>query len=326
MKANQKDLATRFLLGELSNEERREVELRFLSDNEFFAQILAAEDALLDDYLSGTLTKEEHASAKPLFESSNEQRQQVEFTKQLRSTVEFPLRDEPGTLTGRQGRSDPHEQVESDQHGISPHSARLFLPHVDQRISTLAWGVIILLFVLLGSWSLYLAYRQKYLNAKYAAAEQSARQVSETLNTELARRNQLMKELESERQRSAVLLAQLQSKGSQLFTIVTLKSDRFARSANSNLHTEKVSTPQIRIELILEPGVDYERYSVLISTFGGRKLPDIFLTSSMVQQGKLTITLPTDLLGHDDFKIELRGASANGDFEHLADYAFRLTQ
>jgi hypothetical protein len=51
MKAKTDDLVTRFLLDKLSESERRDVEERFLNDNEFFEEVISAEDALIDRYL-----------------------------------------------------------------------------------------------------------------------------------------------------------------------------------------------------------------------------------------------------------------------------------
>ena len=324
MKANRKDLATRFLLGELSEEERREVEERFLSDKEFFEEILASEDALLDDYLSGTLSEEDQFRAKALFESSNEQRQRVEVTKQLLSLVQpGVVRDEPVAVAERNDGADSSEHG-SEKQDSTPHSLTLPPPHVGLRISTLVWSAVALTFVLLGSWSLYLAYRQRNLSAKEAAAEQIARDANKTLISEVARRDQLREELESERRKNEALLAQLQSKESQPFTTVTLKPANLERGDNSNLPTIKVNTPQLKIRLVLDADSKFNQYSVSITTFGGREIQRLSLKSDQVEQGMLIVTLPAAIFGSDDFKIELRGAPASGDFEHLADYAFRL--
>jgi len=322
VKSNRNDLAARFLLGELSEEERREVEERFLSDNEFFEQMLASEDALLDEYLSGTLNEEDQLRAKALFESSREQQQYVENTKRILALVQPDVvRHEPEAVTARNDGADSSER-KPEQQDSTPHSLTMPPPYVGPRISSLVWSVVALAFVLLGSWSLYLAYRHRNLTVKEAAAEQSARQATETLNAELARRDQLKEELESERRKNQSLLAQLQSKGSQ--TTVTLEPVRLERSDNSNLSTIKVNTPLLKIRLVLDSDSRFKQYSVLITTFEGRKVQSLSLTANQVQQGILIMTLPVDIFGSDDFKIELRGASADGDSKHLADYAFRL--
>jgi hypothetical protein len=315
--ANRNDLTTRYLLGKLSEEERRDVELRFLSDNAFFEQMLAAEDALLDEYLCGTLSEDDQFRARALFDSSGEQRQSVEFTNQFLSLVR--INDQTVVPSS----------VEAKPHKSTPHALALPPAYMSQRTSRVVWGVVALLFVVLGSWSLYLYNRIRTLSAREAAAEQTARQANDTLQAEFARQNQLREELETERkqkEQAEALLAQLQSRGLQSFITVTLRPVHFERSGSSNLETFKIKTPQLKLRLVLESDHAYERYSAVITTFGGRKVRNLSLHANQVQQGMLTITLSTNVLGYDDFKIELLGASANHDFERVADYAFRLAR
>lgn len=311
MTDKQNDLATQFLLGELSEEKRREVEERFLSDTAFFEELLAAEDALIDEYISGTLSEEQKLRARALFDSSPEQRQKVEFTSQLLARVK-PRRS-------------------ADELGPSPGIpvSALPAPYLSQRTTMLVWGGIALLFVVLGSWSIYLYNRQRTLIAKEAAAAQAAREANDTLTAELARQNQLKEELASERrqkEQAEALLSQLQTRSLQPATTVTLTPAHFERSSSSNLETFRVKTSQIKLRLVLEGDQEYEKYTVVITTFGGREVRRISLEANQVQRDVITITLPASVMGYDDFKIELLGAPANAEFQHIADYAFRLAR
>jgi hypothetical protein len=46
----------RYLFGELSEEKHTKVEKRFLTDNRYFERLCSVEDALIDDYVQGTLS------------------------------------------------------------------------------------------------------------------------------------------------------------------------------------------------------------------------------------------------------------------------------
>src|ERR1051325_6975009 len=81
------DLATRFLLDELPEEERVQVENRLLADSEFFERVLSAESALVDQYVQGLLDGDKLTRGKSLFESSSLQRDEVRFTKDLIAAV-----------------------------------------------------------------------------------------------------------------------------------------------------------------------------------------------------------------------------------------------
>jgi hypothetical protein len=98
----QEELMVRYLLGEATDEERTHVEERFLSDHDYFQQMLALEDALVDQYVTGDMP----VSQRVLFEKSSvsERREKVEFTKELiddirkkNSTVNAPA--EPSLFT-----------------------------------------------------------------------------------------------------------------------------------------------------------------------------------------------------------------------------------
>ena len=71
----------RYLLGEATEAERTQVEERFLSDHDYFEQLLALEEALVDQYARGDLAVENRES----FDKSSvsERRENVEFTREL---------------------------------------------------------------------------------------------------------------------------------------------------------------------------------------------------------------------------------------------------
>jgi len=60
-------LVRRFLLGDISQQEKEEVEERAFLDSEFFEHLQAAEDDLIDDYLYGDLSSKEKERFKKYF-------------------------------------------------------------------------------------------------------------------------------------------------------------------------------------------------------------------------------------------------------------------
>ena len=57
------DQIKRYLLGELDDGTRAQVEQKLLSDGEVFEELLVAEDEIIDDYASGRLDLEEATEA-----------------------------------------------------------------------------------------------------------------------------------------------------------------------------------------------------------------------------------------------------------------------
>ncbi len=99
---------TRFLLGQLSDEERKVVEDRFLTDDEYFAQLLVMEDSLVDDYVLGRLTGDQLKNAELLFRSSAIGKREVKFTQNLVASLKKGDRN----VTGVSDMTPVKQQIE----------------------------------------------------------------------------------------------------------------------------------------------------------------------------------------------------------------------
>ena len=77
----------RYLLGELDDGTRAEVEQRLLSDGEVFEELLVAEDEIIDDYSSGGLDPEERADFEAHFLATPERQQKLRFARALHRHV-----------------------------------------------------------------------------------------------------------------------------------------------------------------------------------------------------------------------------------------------
>ena len=87
-------LLKRYLLGQLAEQQMREIEQRYLADEEFFNELLRVESDLIDQYTNGQLPPEERKQLEDHFLRSAERRKRVEapmkpvvLTTQQRSTT-----------------------------------------------------------------------------------------------------------------------------------------------------------------------------------------------------------------------------------------------
>jgi hypothetical protein len=80
-------LFERYLLGDLSEEEKTRLEESYFADDNLFEQLLAAEDDLIDDYVQGQLIGHERALFEKRFLNSPERRQRVALARGLMKTV-----------------------------------------------------------------------------------------------------------------------------------------------------------------------------------------------------------------------------------------------
>ena len=80
-KDKQEESMISYLLGQATEEERRDIEERYLSDNGYLEGLLALEDALVDEYVTGRMPQSQRELFKANLTAS--QRENIEFTTEL---------------------------------------------------------------------------------------------------------------------------------------------------------------------------------------------------------------------------------------------------
>ncbi len=80
-------LVRRYLLGDLTGSDQENCEEKFMTGDTSLAEIEAAEDELLDEYLAGRLTESERAQFEQHFLSTPERQQKLRFAKVFRRYV-----------------------------------------------------------------------------------------------------------------------------------------------------------------------------------------------------------------------------------------------
>jgi hypothetical protein len=77
------ELAVRYLLGDLTDDEQVEVEDRAFADHQYMERMLAVEDDLIDNYLRGSLSQLQRDQFEKRFLTSEPRRQKIEFARAL---------------------------------------------------------------------------------------------------------------------------------------------------------------------------------------------------------------------------------------------------
>lgn len=97
----------RYLLDELPQDEREQLEMRLLTDDEFFARLLeleeTQEDELIDQYVSGGLSAQEHDRFKRVFLSTSERREKLDLVRDLSAYAATSVRPDRPTTESRKG-------------------------------------------------------------------------------------------------------------------------------------------------------------------------------------------------------------------------------
>ena len=102
------EMIKRYLLGELPWKEQDDVELRVLTDRDYFTELLLVEGELTDDFVCGALPDHEHEKVRELFLTVPQRREKLRLTSAILQYVNDASRDTPDrnwekTLSEAQG-------------------------------------------------------------------------------------------------------------------------------------------------------------------------------------------------------------------------------
>jgi len=125
----------RYLLGELSDSEREQVEQRLITDGDYKEEVLMVEEELLEDYLAGLLIPQERELFHKNYLSAPLQKQKLRIAQALDKYLVQTSVQTPKTVSG--------------QSWIEWFWNALHLPH---GLMQLSWVVLILVVVLAGAW------------------------------------------------------------------------------------------------------------------------------------------------------------------------------
>lgn len=329
MNAKTDELITRFLLDELSDEERAEVEKRFLADNEFFEAVLSAEDALIDRYLLGQLSDDQRRRAERLFQSSPRQRREVSFTEELIASVRQPA---AGGLTVRSAEysadaSHPGAVGAIADPADSASSLPLMAAITKNLTARRIWAAGLILLVGLSSvfWLIYYysqrprpqpVVRQDRPEAPGGPSEEKRSEVGISETPEATPKKDAPPE--------EVVVPQQRRKQDTIASIL-LTPTALGRGGGSDTVRIKTGTTRVQLQLEVDEDQPYGRYSVLVTTFEGQKVwSRDALAADQIKKGRLTLTLPSSLLTYNDYRVELKGLPDGGEPVRVADYVFKV--
>src|SRR3712207_3769232 len=81
-------LIRRYLLNDLDQDQQRQLELRLISDENFFEELLIVENEIIFDYVTNTLSQQEEEQFESHFVLTPERSQKIEFFKVLNKKIE----------------------------------------------------------------------------------------------------------------------------------------------------------------------------------------------------------------------------------------------
>lgn len=302
--ADNDELLTRYLLGDLGGEEQEEVEQRYISDPAFYEQLLAVEDELIDSYAEGALSQKQRASFESHFMRSPERQTRVGFAE---AWMTYLSRRSTAVAVPAAKEKKPLFEF------LSPAAWPLAL-----RVAAAA------LLLIVGGW---LSVEVVRLRSQIQQAELQRAALQKE-------KEDLERQIDEERNRSLELTAQLDQQ-------TTRKSDQpnqighdivsffltpglVRGTGDAKRNIIPTDAKQVNLELGFNDN-QYERYDVVITSVGG---PEIWRKDAGKPQSRpggksMRVQVPAALFKTNDYIVNVIGTDSS---DKVARYVFSVVR
>ncbi len=328
-KTGQKQYMVRYLLGQMSEEERADFEKQYLANEELFEELVAAEAETVRSYLQGSGSEAEREKFDRHYLTAPSRRRHVEFEKSL---AEYVSQHAPAQAA----RAD--QEIKGDKSHASASMASA-LPNVGSRpglqsaVGSVKSGlylwrfaavVAVLLLLLGGSW-LVLVNRRLNHEIQQLHLEQSQREQEEQqLHQQVADLDAQLQQQRKVTNDQQQIIAQLQSPD-LAGTPFTFSPGLVRRVDQQTAIVIPRGLSLIPLQLRLERD-EYLRYAVSLETPEGDRVWQQQNLASLKSKHQHVIALkvPAKLLQSRTYILIVTGTAADGTTEEVAAYTFRV--
>jgi anti-sigma factor RsiW len=308
---------TRYLLGQLSDAERAELEQDYLSDPRTLDQLVQFEADLLDDFVRGRLSPELHEQLARVYLANPERRARLKFSEAL---VE-QLAREPSPAT--------------DAPSLAPSSWwQRFVASLKNRPTTFAFSAALVVLLALGSaWLLLRSARLrnelKQEQATQAAQEQHERELEQELAQEEARKQDLTAQLERERAQPTPQnqTSPAEKPAPAFVSLLLVAGDvRGAQPETPTLSIPK-GTAEAHIQLQLGEN-EYESYQLELHEVGGKTIFNRQQVKPAITKSSanFAFSVPATKFVTGNYILSLKGVLRSGEVEDVSKSLFRVTK
>jgi len=315
-------LLTRYLLGNLPEEQRLQIEGEFLSDDQRYERLLALENELFYDYAQNKLSPGDREQFEKRFLSSERNRKRAMIAS---------------ALARKMSDAAPIEMTENDIADREPRhfwqSLKLFFSarSVAMKVSMAALAIVsvALTWLVIGVVGL----RNEFSQFRAQRAVQEVR-LQQQAQQERVRADGLNLKLEREMDENATLRQELsktqaQSRGqaqrdSSVVSLVLAPS--VVRDQGPGM--KKLYLPHgarlLKLRLKLKGEVEYKSYQVMLLTAeGAERWSQDMLHAQRTGSGRsIELSLPAGILAEGDYELSLKGHASDGTLEETGDYYY----
>jgi hypothetical protein len=320
--ADNEKLLIRYLLGDLPEEQRMQVEGEFLSDDQRYERLLALENELFYDYAQNKLSTGELEQFEKRFLSSEQNRTRA----MIASALMRKMSESAPVETADMGIADrePSRFWQSLKSYFGAQSAAMRVSMAALTVASLA-----LIWLVIGIVRLRNEFDQ--FQAQRAVQEDQLRQKAQQ---ERVRADELNLKLKREidenamlRQELSKMQAQSGGQGESPPSVISLAlAPSIVRGQAPGM--KKLYLPPgarlLNLRLNLKEHVEYKTYQVtLLSVEGVDKWSQDMLKAQRTDSGRsIVVWLPARILAEGDYELRLKGYASDGTLEETGDYYY----
>jgi uncharacterized membrane protein YciS (DUF1049 family) len=320
--ADNEKLLIRYLLGDLPEEQRLQVEGEFLSDDQRYERLLALEDELFYDYVQNKLSPGEREQFEKRFLSSKRNRRRILLASALarKMSESAPVEMAEKSIADRE----PQRFWQSLKSYFVAQSAAM-------RVSLAALAIVslALIWLVIGIAELRSEFNQ-FRGQRAVQEDQLRRQAqqesvrTDELNLKL---NREMDENATLRQEFGKMQAQSRAQAQRARSVVSfVLAPSIIRDQGPGM--KKLSLPPgarlLKLLLELKGEVEYKSYQVMLLTAeGSERWGRDKLRAQRTGSGRsIDLSLPARILAPGDYELRLKGYASDGTLEETGDYYY----
>jgi hypothetical protein len=317
-------LIRRYLLGEVTDQEREQVERQLMTDRRYLNRILRVEESLMDEYVRGELDHDEIGPFETYFLSAPERRDKLGFAESLNRYI---AEERDWKAAGVAG---------ADSEAAGPKGAWLWpsRPAGRTAMALLAVATLVLAacIIMLLTHNARLKGQILEQQANLSHAEEELRR---HLDEQTRRSEELARQLEQSQNEAARIGEELsrlkqekaphQEPPPPIVASLIVAPGSVRDNGRINRVNLTTDTQRLKLELKLQ-GEDYRSYRVEVQTIEGKSLWKEVNLRARQRAGEKSVVaiLPASRLPEGDYLATVSGAAAGGGYEEVATYYFTV--
>lgn len=302
----------RYLLGQCSEEDQLRIEGQYLKDDDYLQSVLLAEDEMIDAYVQGRLTDAEREQFETYYLVTDERREKVVFAKSLLLQIQNEAQ-----------AAVPQKQTEPRKSFLS------WLGFHKSWVALAAAGLLLLACGWLAIETLRLRFQLNASRARVAEMETNAQELSQQLESERARNQQLTERI-AELSHST---EGIQPEGNHesppppalAMLTLTAGANRDISQTNTLRLDSEIKTVRLRLVFRDE---DHQSYQAIIQNAAGATVwrQSGLKATARGESKSVLVSLPAKVLANDDYLLTLSGVTSATNVEEISDYHFRIVK